>query len=322
MAYVQTVLGPIHPDEMGVTLMHEHVGWGVPGWEYDTAWWFDPIRRFETTERDLRDLKLAGGDTFVDCSGIGLGRDAYLYTNLAKSSGVHIVASTGFWADQGILGHFRTKDIDYLEEVMVHELTRGMEHTTIKAGMIKLGVDSFGVKPTELEERQFRAGARAAKRTGACITTHGITHAYWQVEIFKQEGLDPERVVIGHADAKYAIDLERDKDIMRQGYFLGHDHIGFEDVWSPARYAMPDERRVELVMALIEAGFVDRLIISNDTSGFAVGWKTPIHSFSHILRYFVPKLLKAGATQQHIDTMLIENPRKVLPIQASMPARV
>ncbi|MBI2911235.1 MAG: phosphotriesterase, partial [Chloroflexi bacterium] len=279
MAYVQTVLGTIHPDEMGITTMHEHVGFGVPGWEYDTKWWFDHIRRFEATERDLRDFKLAGGNTFVDCSGIGLGRDAILFANLAKASGVHIVASTGFWADEGILGHFRMKDVDYLTEIFVHEITKGMEHTTIKAGMIKLGIDSFGEKPTPLEEIEFRAGARAAMRTGACITTHGITHAYWQMELFKEERMDPTRVVIGHADAKYAIDLERDKEMLRRGYYVGHDHIGFEDVWSPARYAMPDERRVELVMHLIDAGFVDQLIIANDTSGHALGWPTPIHPY-------------------------------------------
>lgn len=321
MAYVQTVLGTIHPDEMGVTLMHEHVGFGVPGWEYDTATWFDPVRRFEAVDRDLRDLRLAGGSTFVDCSGIGLGRDVYFFVNLAKSSGIHLVAATGFWADSGILGHFRNKDVDYLTEVYVHELTKGMEHTNVKAGIIKLGVDSFGERPTPLEEAEWRAGARAAKRTGAAITTHGITHAQWQMDLFREEGLDPDRVVIGHADAKYAIDLERDKEMMRRGYFVGHDHIGFEDVWSPALYAMPDERRVELVVALVEAGFVDRLILSNDTSGFALGWTTPFQSYAHLLRSFVPKLLKAGVTQEQIDTMLIGNPKRVLPIQASVPAR-
>lgn len=315
MTYVNTVLGTIAPEEMGVTLMHEHVGFGVPGWEYDPGAWFNPIRRFEAIDRDLRGLKLAGGSTFADCSGLGLGRDIELFVNLAKSSGIHLVACTGFWADDGILGHFRTKDVDYFTELFVRELTVGMGHTKIKAGFIKVGIDSFAPKPTLLEETTFRAAARAAKRTGASITTHGITHAYRQMEIFEEEGIDPERVVIGHADALYSLDFERDKEIVRRGYYLGYDHIGFEDVWSPARYAMPDERRVELVVAMIDAGHLDRIVISNDTSAFALGWNTPIQSYAHILRYFVPKLRAAGVSQEAIDTMLIETPKRVLPIQ-------
>jgi len=79
---------------------------------------------------------------------------------------------------------------------------------------------------------------------------------------------------------------------------------------------------VELLMHLIDAGFVDQLIIANDTSGYALGWPTPIHPYAHLLRYYVPKLRQGGATEKHIETLLVDNPRRVLPIQAAVPAHV
>ena len=208
MSRVETVLGPIHPGEMGLAFPHEHILWGPPGWEYDPEWWFHQPRVYAKCLADLVDFREMGGKTTVDCSGIGMGRDIELYRMLSRHSGVHVVASTGFWAGLGLYNHFRDREnIDYMEELFVHELTQGIGNTGVKAGVIKVG-NSFGGK-TDLEERMHRAAARAAKRTGAAVITHGLTFAMELLDVFRSEKLDLSRVVVSHCDVVGGIDLVR-----------------------------------------------------------------------------------------------------------------
>lgn len=320
MPSVNTVLGRIKPEELGTTALHEHIQFGQPGAELDPLITWDEAEVFAKIKGDLVAFRQAGGRTIVDLSGLAQGRDIELYQSLSRASGVHVVACTGFWALNGIPGRIREKDVDFFEELFVGELTQGMllpklmRRSEAKAGIIKVAMDSFGQQPHPVEETTFRAAARAARRTGCAIATHGITHAYRQMEIFEEEGADPARVYIGHAEAAYALDFERDKEICRRGYYLGYDHIGYEPHWSTAPYAMPDEKRVELVKALVDAGYVEHLIISNDTNGRSLSGQQKQHGYAWLLESFVPKLRRAGITEAQIQTMLIETPRKLLPI--------
>lgn len=324
MAYINTVLGPVHPDQMGITAMHEHVMWGPPGWQYDPDWWWSFTKTFEKCNHDLTDFRQLGGMTFVDCSGIGLGRDLDLYVTLARSSRINLVACTGFGPDSGIPGYFRVKDIDYHEALFLRELTQGMGHTNIKAGFIKAGNTSRN-QMTDLEILTYRAAARAAKKTGCCVITHGITAARQQFDILTSEGLDPSRIVISHCDAAYCLDFERDKELARKGAYVAYDHIGIE-AWSPTPDHMRDEVRVEMVKAMLDAGYRDRLLISCDASGHGLGWykmkhkfgknDTPLHTVGHLLRYFVPKMRQAGIDEDTIRHLLVENPKQILPIQS------
>ncbi|MBI2988943.1 MAG: phosphotriesterase [Deltaproteobacteria bacterium] len=315
MAQVNTVLGPISPDQMGTTLMHEHIIFNTPGWEYSPEAFqaLDAPRVFEKLCGDLMDFKSLGGRTLVDVSGVGLGRDVELFADLSRATGVHIVCCTGFWAERKILPYFAERDIDYHTELYVRELTQGVGTTNIKAGIIKVGNSRDSITP--LEEMTFRAGARASKRTGAVVTTHGVRCAEQQLSILLSEGIEPSRTIIGHLDDRSAIDLERDKRMARKGVWLSYDHIGTEE-WSTQYYAMPDEKRVELVVHIAQDGFINQMLLSNDTNGWSCGLVhrgTPEHTYAHLLRHFVPKLLKAGLTEKQIHTLLVENPRKVLP---------
>ena len=313
MAHVNTLLGTIHPEEIGTTAIHEHIMWGLPGWEFDPSAWPDIGKAFEKSYHELIDFRLLGGRTYVDCSGIGQGRDLDIYIKLAQSTGINIIASTGFCTDEGTAPYFRAKDIDYLEELYVHELIEGMGHTKVKAGVIRVG-NSEG-QPTKLEEAQHRAAARAAKRTGAIVITNGVSSALWQLETLMSEGLDASRIVISHLDSKDNLDLERDKKIARAGAYVAYDQIGIEE-WSHASCAMSDARRVELVQEMLKLGFQDRMLLSANS----MGWRLEkdgllLHSAAHVLRSFVPALRRAGVTEEALNDMLIENPKRVLPIQ-------
>jgi predicted metal-dependent phosphotriesterase family hydrolase len=327
MPHVNTVLGEIHPEQLGVTNLHEHLLWSTPGWEFtpNAKSHYDPPKVFEKVYNDLVDFKSAGGSTIVDCSGIGIGRDPELYAIWSRQSGVNVVACTGLWAEEKILPYFveryNTKGmdftIDFMADIFVRELTSGMGSTNIKAGVIKVGnsKDKF----TPIEEASYRAAARASKKTGAGIITHGVNFAKKQAEILMKEGVDPSRVIISHLDAAYSLDSSRDKDLAKQGFYIAYDHIGTE-AWSPQPYAMPDEKRVQLVLDILKAGYVENLVISCDTNAWTIGLAhrvTPNHTFSHLERKFIPMLLKAGVSKEDIDTMTVRTPKKFLPISSS-----
>lgn len=315
MRKTYTALGPIHPDEMGITAEHEHILWGPPGWEYDPEWWWHWPKVYERCYLDLVEFKGLGGGTLVDVSGIGLGRDVEFYALLSRVSGVHVVLCTGFWAERGILGYFAAPDIDFHEELYVRELTQGMGNTNVRAGIIKVGTSRDEM--TRLEEVTFRAAARAAKRTGCCVTTHGARVARRQVEVFLEEKVDPQQVVIGHLDDASAIDFKRDVEFFRKGFYIGYDHIGIEPTWSPMFYALPDEARADLVKTAIDAGFLDQIILSADVNSFSLGWQRSApyvgkSSVSDLLR-FVPKMKRVGINDDQVHTMLVENPKRVIP---------
>lgn len=318
MAQVNTVLGPIHPAEVGVCSLHEHLLWSEPGWEFSPQAHevFDPPAVFAKVYRDLVEWRRAGGRTLVDCTGVGIGRDPELYAAWSRYSGVNVVACTGFWAQEKILPYFAERDIDYMVELMVHELTVGMGTSAIRAGAIKVGNSRDAMWP--LEERTYRAAARASRRTGAAIITHGVAFAERQAELLLEEGVDPSRVLISHLDAAYSLDFERDLRIAKRGFYVGYDHIGTDPEWSPQPYAMKDERRVELVVRMVEAGQLERVVIACDTNSWSIGLAhraTPRHTFAHLVNGFVPMLTAAGISGEQLRVMLVETPRRFLPLE-------
>ena len=160
------------------------------------------------------------------------------------------------------------------------------------------------------EEFSIRGAAMAAKRTGVSLMVGGINQIERQLEIIKEEGLEPDRIVIGDCDDGRAIDLERDKDFAQRGFYIGYDHIGWEDTSVPN--AVPDEQRVALVKAMIDAGFTENVVLSCGAIGYALGVPEPTHSFAHLLQSFVPKLKESGVKDSEINTILVENPKRIL----------
>lgn len=311
MNCLNTVLGTLHPEEMGTVAVREHILWGPAGWELDPGSWFPFGKAFETSHNELVDFRLRGGLTVVDGSGIGWGRDVDLYVKLAAATGVNLIASTGFWSGPGVPPHFRNRTADEFEALFVHELTVGMGHTGVKAGVISIGND--GPQFTDLETAIYRGAARAARATGAAVLTHGIAATDRQIEIFEEEGLDLSRVVIGDSDR--IIDPERDHRLIEAGATVAYDNVGLE-TWSSSPGARPDDERVELIVRIVRAGHGDRVMMSAGSRMTVLGRSEPfLSNIGNVMRYFVPKLLAAGLSQAEVDTVLCDNPKRVLPMQ-------
>lgn len=313
MSRVNTVLGPIAAEELGIVAIHEHIGYGMPGSELDTRWWKSPQERYDETIPKLSKFHEYGGGTFVDATGICNGRDIDYYKSLSAKTGVHIVACTGFVGGDTALPFFERASVDYLTDQFTHELTVGIGDTGSKAGVIKVGV-SRGGKMTELDKRIYRAAARAALATGAPILTHLAIDAETAIGIFAEEGLPLDRVLFGHADDGVNSAKTRDLWIAEQGGRVGFDTFGYEtELEDPPFWARPRRERLEHFLRFLSAGYLDQALAGADANCSPLGWPgVKGHTVNYIFEDLIPDLREAGVDEATITALFVTNPASFL----------
>lgn len=314
MKTINTVTGTIGTDQLGVTLMHEHLLIGWAGWELDcTAPRFDRKTALKQATERLKELKDLGLRTFVDPCPNDIGRDVVFMAEVAEKTGINVICATGLYKeDLGNTPYFKQRSVEEIAEVYATELTRGIGETGIKAGIIKCATGKDRI--TEYESKCLRAAARASKRTGAPITTHTDegTMGREQLDIFASEGVDFARVVIGHSCG--ASDLRYHTDMLDRGCYLGFDRFGLD-------FLHPDRLRMAALIGLVGVGFEKQLVLSHDSVACWLGKGLPemdektrklIENWNptHIFKHIVPALKEAGVSQRKIDAMLMENPRR------------
>ncbi len=228
MKTINTVTGTISTDKLGTTLMHEHLLVGWAGWELDcNAPRFDRKTALKEAVERLKELKDLGLGTFVDPCPNDIGRDVVFMAEVADASGVNVICSTGLYKeDLGSTPYFKQRSVEEIADVYATELTEGIGEAGIKAALIKCATSKDQI--TAYEEKCLRAAARASKRTGAPITTHTDdgTMGREQLDIFKSEGVDFSKVVIGHSCG--SSDLRYHTDMLDRGTYLGFDRFGLD----------------------------------------------------------------------------------------------
>ena len=307
--HVQTVLGRIPAADLGFVLPHEHTGihlWQVPDrWDY---WELTPDDSLVLPE--LAAYRAAGGGTLVDLTLPGVGRDPLRLQRYAEASGVHIVMGTGWYrtAYYPAEALIDRRSVDDLADELVAGIEGGVDGTDVRPGIIgEIGTD----KPwlTALEERVHRAAGRAARRTGLAITTHSVMSRVGlaQLQVFEDEGVDPARVVIGHADS-YPV-LEHYLEIIRRGANLEFDFLGMS--FTPMeRHGEP--RIVDLARELIERGHADRLLVSQDVCHNSQLKAYGGNGYVYLFEAFLPRLRAAGVPEAAIHQMTVLNPARIL----------
>ena len=312
---VNTVLGTIPAEELGVVAVHEHIGYGMPGSELDTKWWKTPEQRYEETVPKLRRFHELGGGTFVDATGICNGRDVDYYKSLSAKTGVHIVACTGFVGGDTALPFFARASVDYLARHFTHEITVGIGDTGSRAGVIKVGV-SRGGRMTDLDKRIYRAAARAALATGVPVLTHLAIDAENAIAIFHEERLPLDRVLFGHVDDGVNADKTRDTWIAEQGGRVGFDTFGYEtELEDPPFWARPRKERLDHFLRFI-GRHADRALASADANCSPLGWPgVKGHTVNYIFEDLIPDLRAAGIDEQTITKLFVDNPADFLTIR-------
>jgi phosphotriesterase-related protein len=306
-----TVSGPIPPDRLGFTLPHEHTGialWHIEKrWDY---WELTPDEDLITDE--LRDFRRRGGATLVDVTTDGVGRDPHRLRRLASSTGLNIVMGCGFYggAHYPAEAMIDRRTVDDLAAQIIGEFENGVGETGIRPGIIgEIGTDKPWV--SALEERVHRAAARASVATGMAITTHGVqsTVGLAQLKIFNDEGVDPGRVVIGHADSHHDIDFYL--GVLATGANLQFDFLGHRFATEEAL----EPRLVETIVELLERGFAPQLLLSQDVCHNRQLKANGGFGYVYLHQHFLPTLRTAAVGEGEIRQMTIDNPARLLTIR-------
>lgn len=202
------------------------------------------------------------------------------------------------------------RSVDDLADELVREATDGVRGTGVRPGIIgEIGTDKPWV--SALEERVHRAAARAARRTGLAITTHAVLSAVGldQLRIFEDEGAEPARVVIGHADSHPH--LEHYLAILERGANLEFDFLGMS--FTPAE-RHGEGRIVELICDLLARGHSERIFLSQDVCHDSQLTHYGGNGYTYLARTFFPRLREAGVSDAEIETMTVTNPRRLLTV--------
>jgi len=308
---IQTVSGPIAPERLGITLPHEHL--------YIQMWHLrgrnDYAGQFEDDGllcAELNAFKELGGQSIVDCTVEGIGRQPEKLRLLSERTGLHFVMGSGWYREPyyPAADNIDQRSVSELADQLVREITEGVAGTGIRPGIIgEIGTDKWWVSAQE--ERVHRAAARAQKSTGLAITTHSIGKpvGVLELDIFEDEGVDPSRVVIGHCDLPHSLFLDYHLEILRRGAYVQFDTFG-------AKSPEIEDHAFRIFLDLLSRGYENRLLLSQDVCKVQHLRCFGGNGFSHILGSIVPRLEGAGVSKHTIQTMLEENPKRVLIIES------
>lgn len=311
---VMTVLGPVEPGALGVTLMHEHLVHAVED---------RPLTDEALVASELAEFKAAGGGAVVDLTTIGIGGPVpTALVRIASATGLDVVAGTGFYIEDRVPADLRALSEDDLHDWLVRDLTSGFPGTSVRAGIIGevgCGTQTSG-DVTPFEERALRAAARAQRDTGAAITVHTQVDFGRQglqiLDILERAGADLGRVVLAHCDAR--VDPPYWHEIVARGASVEFSAIGrvrHEGALLDGTPVPGTDGRVAAVARLVEEGHAGRLLLSHDVCALSHLRRFGGGGYRSLLDEVVPRLNRAGVADDALWTMLIENPARLLDLR-------
>lgn len=303
---IQTVTGILESHALGHCQMHEHliVRTGPTTLRFSALLIDDEA----LSCRELADYRAAGGGSVVDCQPGGAGRDAEALARISRESGIPVVASTGYHMPMFYPeGHWVFSDPEQaLLERFSSELCEGMDdgggRTQIRAGVVKAAIGADG--PTGRFETLLRAAARAAAtaRVPLILHTERGAGALRAISICERAGLAPDKLLVCHAD-RQANDYEPHEQIARAGAMLEYDTI------ARPKYHDDDTERA-LILHMLSLGYIDRLLLSMDTTRERLVSYRGTPGIAFILKEFFPSLRRAGVSEQEIHQIAIHNPAR------------
>ena len=302
---IQTLKGSVEIDSLGLILPHEHLftdlrGPSVPGYAQG-----DPSAVTKVVGPYLAEATAAGVTALVECSTIGVGRNLSVLQKLAESTPIHIIAPTGVYRETYIPASLRESSVEELATLWTKELTEGIEGTAVRAGFIKLAMSDDG--PTALEVRNLQGAAKASRDTGAVIGSHTIGGkvAQKEMDVLEEAGLSLDRFIWIHAQTEPDVSVL--VSAARRGAYIELDSVGAPFQSQP--------ELLEAVLALIEAGTIDHLLLSHDA-----GWYNPANAdglpnegyrgYTALVKDFIPALLKRGISAEQVQHITVDNPAK------------
>ena len=302
---VQTVAGPIAPDRLCVTLMHEHVLVDFIGAAQVSASRYDADAVFRAVLPHLQQLRRLGCDTLVECTPAYLGRDPRLLRRLAEASGLNILSNTGYYGaakDKHLPAHAFTETAEQLAARWIAEAAHGIDDTDVRPAFMKIGVD--GSPLSDVDARLVRAAALTHRESGIPIASHTSTGAaaLEQLDLLEHASVSPRAFIWVHAHG------ERDATFHVRAAGRGA-WVEFDGV-SEASVA----RHVDLVRHMKSEGLLEQVLLSHDAGWYRVGEPGggAFRPYDTVFTRFIPALRAAGFTDSEVRQLLIANPRAAL----------
>jgi phosphotriesterase-related protein len=342
MPRVRSVLGDIGPEELGRTLPHEHLlidfvrsddppeltdaepDAGVHAISLSNR--HEATRRMELFPSNLQLLsvddaieelaayKQAGGGSVVDATPSNLGRDPGGLARVSMVTGVHVIAGCGFYVHDYHPPEIAGLRAEGIRDLIVRELMEGDASTGIRAGIIgEIGL-SWPVHPQEW--KVLLGAVMAQSETGVALSVHPGAHPSAPLEILRaaeRGGGDVQRIIMCHVD-RTLFDVESILALSGAGCYVELDLFGRESSYYDTAYPdLPnDAGRIRVIGALIEAGALRQVLVSQDT------WlKTDLQKYGgkgygHLFRDAIPLMLRLGLSPPEIDQVTIHNPADAL----------
>jgi phosphotriesterase-related protein len=337
MATIMTVTGPMPPQDLGLTLMHEHILCDLT----NPAWRAQPpealaislgnrheldyrpmvpghhvLRDEAVATSDLAAFRAAGGGCVVDLTTGGIGPDPDGLARLSRATGVAIVLGAGFYTDAYVDEATKALPVEALAEIVEAQLSEGAWGTKVRCGIIgEIGV-SWPMTP--FERRSLRAGARAQARSGATINVHPGRHprACGEIcDVLEAAGADLSRVVLSHMDRTHPEDIEAVVALARR-CIVEYDFFGIEtsNYWMGVVDLPNDWMRLRALRRLFDAGLGGRVCVSHDICTRTRQIANGGHGYRHLLANVRPLMRDRGWSDGEITQLLAETPRRLLSI--------
>jgi phosphotriesterase-related protein len=305
---VMTVRGVIAPEEMEVTLPHEHVLVDFIGADQASPSRYDVEEAFRTALPHLIQLRELGCGTIAECTPAYLGRDVKLLRRLSEASGLNIITNTGYYgASDGkfLPEHARKETARQLADRWTTEWRRGIDGTDIRPGFIKIGVNAAPVN--ELDRKLIEAAGMAHLKTGLTIAAHcpDPTAALDVIAILQRNGVSPQALIWVHADSQGA--LEAYELAARSGAWVEFDGVSDTSI----------DKHIGLLLFMKQKGLLHRTLISHDAGWYHVGEPNggEFRPYTTIAKKLIPALSERGFTTVEIRRLVEFNPHEAFTIR-------
>lgn len=336
---VMTVNGPIPSEDLGVTLMHEHLQndcscWWHPPTDPARAHLVDGPVRIEILSElrqdpfvnkhniALDDLDLciaevrafaeAGGRTVVDPTCRGIGRDPVALRRISAETGLNIVMGSGYYLASSMPEIVARLSVDDIADEIVAEALHGTDGTDARIGLIgEIGVSSDF---TAEEEKSLRGAARAQVRTGLPLMVHlpgWFRHGHRVLDVVEAEGADPAHTVLCHMNPSHD-DWDYQRSLAARGAFIEFDMIGMDYFYADQQVQCPsDDEVARAILRLADAGHLNKVLLSQDVFIKMMLTRYGGNGYAFVQRHFLPRLARHGMDAASRDSLLTINPRRV-----------
>ena len=339
---IQTVTGTIKPSELGKTSTHEHIFidfvcmFTKPAeanqqfkanepLRLDNLGWikYDPFRNIDNLELnnesvavdEILKYKAVGGNSIVEATTLGIGRDPQALAKVSRLTGVNIITGAGYYVDAVHPKNMDGQTVSQLEDQIISEVQKGIGATGIKAGII--GEIGCSWPLTGNESKVLKAAAKAQKQTGAAILIHpgrNEKSPFEILDVLSKAGADVSRVIIGHIERTIQ-DINLVDKLAKSGCYLEYDLFGWEISYYPLSDEIDmvnDSQRINYILKLIDLGYENNIVIAQDIFSKHRLATYGGHGYGHIIENILPRMAKSGITSDVINKIITNNPSKIL----------